>query len=47
MTGLKKFSNYTVTMVAINTAGRSERSSKTVATMATGSYFSTTSINTD
>ena len=47
LTGLKEFSDYTVTMVAVNTAGRSERSSKTVTTMTTGSYFSTIIINTD
>ena len=47
LTGLKEFSDYTVTMVAVNDAGRSEWSSKTVTTLANGSYFSTIIINTD
>lgn len=38
LTGLKEFSNYTVTMVAINDAGRSEQSSTNVVTMADGMY---------
>ena len=41
LTGLEEFSNYTVTMVAVNDAGKSERSSRSVATLANGSYFST------
>ena len=36
LTGLQEFSNYTVTVVAINGAGRSRRSSVNVVTMADG-----------
>ena len=38
LTGLKEFSDYTVTMVAINDAGRSEQSSTNVVTIADGMY---------
>ena len=36
LTGLQEFSNYTVTVVAVNDAGRSEESSENVVTMADG-----------
>ena len=36
LTGLQEFSNYTVTVVAVNGAGRSEESTQNVATMADG-----------
>ena len=36
LTGLQEFSNYTVTVVAINDAGRSEGSSVNIVTMADG-----------
>ena len=36
LTRLQEFSNYTVTMVAVNGAGRSEESSVNVVTMADG-----------
>ena len=36
LTGLQEFSNYTVTVVAENDAGRSERTSKNAVTMADG-----------
>ena len=36
LTGLQEFSNYTVTVVAVNGAGRSEESSKNVVTMGDG-----------
>ena len=36
LTGLQEFSNYTVTVVAVNGAGRSEKSSVNVVTMADG-----------
>ena len=36
LTGLQEFSNYTVTVVAVNGAGRSEESSENVVTMANG-----------
>ena len=36
LTGLQEFSNYTVTVVAVNVAGRSEGSSQNVVTMADG-----------
>ena len=36
LTGLQKFSNYTVTVVTINGAGRSEERSVNVVTMADG-----------
>ena len=38
LTGLQEFSNYTVTVVAVNGAGRSEESSENVVTMADGMY---------
>ena len=38
LTGLQEFSNYTVTVVAVNGAGRSEESSQNVVTMADGTY---------
>ena len=41
LTGLKEFSNYTVTMVAVNDAGRTEQSSRSFVTMADGMYLST------
>ena len=40
LTGLKEFSNYTVTMMAVNDAGKSEESSRSVVTMADGEYLS-------
>ena len=36
LTGLHEFSNYTVTMVAVNDAGRSEESSVNVVTLPDG-----------
>ena len=36
LTGLQEFSNYTVTVVAVNGPGRSEESSENVVTMADG-----------
>ena len=36
LTGLQEFSNYTVTVVAVNSAGRSEESRENVVTMADG-----------
>ena len=36
LTGLQEFSNYTVTVVAVNGTGRSEGSRENVATMADG-----------
>ena len=36
LTGLQEFSNYTVTVVAVNGAGRSEESSENVVTMSNG-----------
>ena len=39
LTGLKEFSNYTVTMVAVNDAGRTEQSSRSFVTMADGMYL--------
>ena len=36
LTGLQEFSNYTVTVVSVNGAGRSERSSVNVVTMGDG-----------
>ena len=36
LTALQEFSNYTVTVVAVNGAGRSEESSENVVTMADG-----------
>ena len=36
LTGLQEFSNYTVTVVAVNGAGRSEESSVNVVTMGDG-----------
>ena len=36
LTGLQEFSNYTVTVVAVNGAGRSEKSSESVVTMSNG-----------
>ena len=36
LTGLQEFSNYTVTVVAVNGAGRSEESSINAVTMANG-----------
>ena len=36
LTGLQEFSNYTVTVVAVNSAGRSEGSSQNVVTLADG-----------
>ena len=36
LTGLQEFSNYTVTVVAVNGSGRSEGSSQNVVTMADG-----------
>ena len=38
LTGLQEFSNYTVTVVAVNDAGGSEESSENVVTMADGMY---------
>ena len=38
LTGLQELSNYTVTVVAVNGAGRSEESSQNVVTMADGTY---------
>ena len=38
LTGLQEFSNYTVTVVAVNVAGRSEENSVNVVTMADGTY---------
>ena len=43
LTGLQEFSNYTVTVVAVNGAGRSEESSVNVVTMADGTYVCTIS----
>ena len=40
LTGLKEFSNYTVTMMAVNDAGKSEESSRSVVTMTDGKYLS-------
>ena len=40
LTGLQEFSNYTVTVVAVNGAGRSEESSVNVVTMADGMHVS-------
>ena len=40
LTGLQKFSNYTVTVVAISVAGRSEESRENVVTLADGMYVS-------
>ena len=40
LTGLKGFSNYTVTMVAVNDAGKSEEHSRSVVTMTDGKYLS-------
>ena len=40
LTGLKEFSNYTITMVAVNDAGKSEESSRSVVTMTDGKYLS-------
>ena len=39
LTGLKEFSNYTVTMMAVNDAGKSEQSSTSFVTMADGMYL--------
>ena len=36
LTGLKEFSNYTITMVAVNDAGKSEESSTSAVTMTDG-----------
>ena len=36
LTGLQEFSNYTVTVVAVNGAGRSEESSENVVTLPNG-----------
>ena len=36
LTGLQEFSNYTVTVVAVNGAGRSEESSVNIVTLADG-----------
>ena len=41
LTGLQEISNYTVTVVAVNSAGRSEESSVNVVTLADGTYVST------
>ena len=38
LTGLQEFSNYAVTVVAVNDAGGSEESSENVVTMADGMY---------
>ena len=40
LTGLKEFSNYTITMVAVNDAGKSEQSSRSFVTMTDGTYLS-------
>ena len=40
LTGLKEFSNYTITMVAVNDAGKSEESSRSVVTMTDGEGLS-------
>ena len=41
LTGLQKFSNYTVTVVAVNGVGRSGESSENTVTMADGTYVNT------
>ena len=41
LTGLQEFSNYTVTVVAVNGSGRSEESKENVVTMADGTYVNT------
>ena len=41
LTTLQEFSNYTVTVVAVNVAGRSEENSVNVVTMADGMYMCT------
>ena len=38
LTGLRKFSNYTVTVVAVNIAGRSEESRENVVTLLDGMF---------
>ena len=38
LTGLQEFSNYTVTLVAVNDAGGSEESGENIVTMAGGTY---------
>ena len=43
LTELQEFSNYTVTVVAVNVAGRSEEDSVNVVTMADGTYICTIS----
>ena len=43
LTGLQEFSNYTVTVVAVNDAGKSEENSVNVVTMADGTYVCTIS----
>ena len=43
LTGLEEFSNYTVTVVAVNDAGRSEENSVNVVTMADSMYICTIS----
>ena len=40
LTGLQEFSNYTVTVMAVNGAGRSEESSESIVTMADGTCVS-------
>ena len=40
LTGLQEFSNYTVTVVAVNGTGRSEGSRENVVTMADGMCYS-------
>ena len=39
LTGLQEFSNYTVTVAAVNVAGGSEENSVNVLTMADGTYI--------
>ena len=41
LTGLQEFSNYAVTVVAVNDAGRSGESNQSVATMADGMSLTT------
>ena len=46
LTGLQEFSNYTVTVVAVNGAGRSEERSQNVVTMANGMCVRTVTFET-
>ena len=45
LTGVQEFSNYTVTVVAVHGAGRSEGSSVNVVTMADGTFVTRNSYN--